>query len=355
MTPSTDAAAGNAPQPIEPAEPIEPIESIEPAEPIESIESIEPAEPIESIEPAEPAESIEGIERVEAAPLNMHMQQLAYLRAVERHGSLTVAARRLGVTQPALSQAIAQLERRLGTALLERAGRRRRLTEAGSEVARFASEVLGRATELREWLQEYEAGAGGVLRIGMIDAGSLYVLPQTVRAFREASPGVQVRLVVDRSAVLLDRLTRFELDVAFVVGPPPEGYRSTEVLREPLYVYAPPDSGEPPEQGDWALYPQGRRTRLLIDEGLALRGLRPRVTLESDNPAVLRQMVALGLCWSVLPAEIAEAGTPSLRPQRRDLVAERTLLAVRRAQAPDDVRVSRFLRLVAARGAAPAA
>ena len=148
----------------------------------------------------------EPIEAIEAAPLNVHMQQLAYLRAVERHGSLTEAARRLGVTQPALSQAIAQLERRLGTPLLERAGRGRRLTEAGLEVARFASEVLGRAAELREWLQEYEAGGAGVLRVGMIDAGSLYVLPETVRAFRDASPGVQLRLIVDRSAVLLDRL-----------------------------------------------------------------------------------------------------------------------------------------------------
>ena len=300
-------------------------------------------------------ESIEAADAVEAAPLNLHMQQLAYLQAVERWGSLTEAARRLGVTQPALSQAIAQLERRLGTPLLERAGRGRRLTEAGTEVARFASEVLGRATELREWLQEYEAGAGGVLRVGMIDAASLYVLPETVRAFRTASPGVEVRLAVDRSAVLLERLARFELDVAFVVGPPPEGYRSTEVLSEPLYVYAPPGSDETPDQGDWALYPQGRRTRLLIDEGLALRGLRPRVTLESDNPAVLRQMVVLGLCWSVLPSEIAEAGTPSLQPQRRELVAERTLLAVRRAQTPDDARVAAFLRLVAEHGAAPAA
>ncbi len=294
-------------------------------------------------------------ETSEAAPLNLHMQQLAYLQAVERWGSMTEAARRLGVTQPALSQSIAQLERRLGASLLERAGRGRRLTETGIEVARFAAEVLGRATELREWLQEYEAGAGGVLRVGMIDAASLYVLPETVRAFRAASPGVEVRLTVDRSAVLLERLARFELDVAFVVGPPPEGYRSTEVLSEPLYVYAPPGSDEEPEQADWALYPQDRRTRLLIDEGLALRGLRPRVTLESDNPAVLRQMVVLGLCWSVLPAEIAEAGTPSLRPQRRELVAERTLLAVRRAQAPDDARVASFLRLVAGHGAGPEA
>ncbi len=303
--------------------------------------------------PTATPDGVEAPEAIEAAPLNLHMQQLAYLQAVERWGSLTEAARRLGVSQPALSQSIAQLERRLGTQLLERAGRRRRLTEAGAEVARFASEVLGRAAELREWLQELEAGSAGVLRVGMIDAASLYVLPETVRAFRLASPGVDVRLAVDRSAVLLERLARFELDVAFVVGPPPEGYRSTEVLSEPLYVYAPPGSEETPEQGDWALYPQGRRTRLLIDEGLALRGLRPRVTLESDNPAVLRQMVVLGLCWSVLPAEIAEAGTPSLRPQRRELVAERTLLAVRRAQAPDDARVAAFLRLVTERGAAP--
>ena len=303
--------------------------------------------------PTATPDGVEAPEAIEAAPLNLHLQQLAYLQAVERWGSLTEAARRLGVSQPALSQSIAQLERRLGTPLLERAGRGRRLTEAGREAARFASEVLGRAAELREWLQELEAGSAGVLRVGMIDAASLYVLPETVRAFRLASPGVEVRLAVDRSAVLLERLARFELDIAFVVGPPPEGYRSTEVLSEPLYVYAPPGSEETPEQGDWALYPQGRRTRLLIDEGLALRGLRPRVTLESDNPAVLRQMVVLGLCWSVLPAEIAEAGTPSLRPQRRELVAERTLLAVRRAQAPDDARVAAFLRLVTERGAAP--
>ena len=202
-------------------------------------------------------ESIEAADAVEAAPLNLHMQQLAYLQAVERWGSLTEAARRLGVTQPALSQAIAQLERRLGTPLLERAGRGRRLTEAGIEVARFASEVLGRATELREWLQEYEAGAGGVLRVGMIDAASLYVLPETVRAFRAASPGVEVRLAVDRSAVLLERLARFELDVAFVVGPPPEGYRSTEVLSEPLYVYAPPGSGGNAGAGRLGALPAG--------------------------------------------------------------------------------------------------
>ena len=301
------------------------------------------------------AEGGDGPEAIESLPLNLHMQQLAYLQAVDRWGTLTEAARRLQVSQPALSQSLSQLERRLGVPLLERAGRRRRLTEAGLEVARFASEMLGRAAELRDWIREREAGRTGTLRVGMIDAASLYVLPETIRDFRAGYPDVHLQLVVERSGVLLERLARFELDIAFVVGPAPEGYRSSEVLREPMYLYSPPGTREEPGQGDWVLYPRGRQTRLLIDEGLALRGLWPRVTLESDNPAVLRQMVALGLGWSVLPSAIAEAGEPSLRAQRRELVAERTLLAVRREHALDDARVSEFLRLVEERGAAPAA
>src|SRR3989304_5269435 len=85
-------------------------------------------------------------------PFAFHSQQLAYLREVERAATFTAAAERLHVSQPALSQALSALERRLGVPLFERDGRHRVLTEAGVEVARFASEVLGRAAELRSWL-----------------------------------------------------------------------------------------------------------------------------------------------------------------------------------------------------------
>ncbi len=301
-----------------------------------------------------PAAALEAAEPLDALPLNLHLQQLAYLQAVERWGTLTEAARRLQVSQPALSQSLSQFERRLGVPLLERVGRRRQLTEAGREVARFASEVLGRASELRDWLVAREEGHAGTLRVGMIDAASLYVLPETVRSFRLACPDVRLQLTVDRSGALIEQLERFELDIAFVVGPAAAGFQATEVLREPLYLYAPPGAREEPQDGEWVLYPRGRQTRLLIDEGLALRGLWPRVTLESDNPAVLRQMVALGLGWSVLPPAMAEGSEPSLRNSRRELIAERTLLAVRRGQAADDARVSEFLRLVEEREFQPA-
>ena len=276
------------------------------------------------------------------------------MRALERWGTLTEAARRLQVSQPALSQSLSQLERRLGAPLLERDGRRRQLTEAGHEVARFADEVLGRAAALRDWLLARQQGHSGTLRVGTIDTAALYVLPEPIRTFRRAEPDVRLELVVDRSALLLERLERFELDLAFVVGPVDGRFEAVEVLREPLYLYAPPGTLEEPSEGEWVLYPRGRQTRLLIDEGLALRGLWPRVTLESDNPAVLGQMVALGLGWSVLPASTAEGAAPALANSRRELIAERSLLAVRRAQAPPDARADAFLRLVEGRALQPA-
>jgi DNA-binding transcriptional LysR family regulator len=276
---------------------------------------------------------------------------VASVGALPGWGTLPAAARRLQVSQPALSQSLSQLERRLGAPLLERDGRRRQLTESGHEVARFADEVLGRAAALRDWLAARAQGHAGTLRVGTIDTASLSMLPEPIRAFRRAYPDVRLELVVDRSALLLERLARFEVDLAFVIGPVPDAFEGVEVLREPLYLYAPPGTLEEPSDGEWVLYPRGRQTRLLIDEGLALRGLWPRVTLESDNPAVLGQMVALGLGWSVLPAATAEGATPELTGSRRELIAERSLLAVRRAHAPPDARADAFLRLVEDRAA----
>src|SRR5215217_3926073 len=83
-----------------------------------------------------------GGERPPGAPLNVHLQQLAYLRAVAREGSISAAAEALHVSQPALSQALAELARRLNATLFERAGRGRRLTAAGDEVLRYAEETL---------------------------------------------------------------------------------------------------------------------------------------------------------------------------------------------------------------------
>jgi DNA-binding transcriptional LysR family regulator len=276
----------------------------------------------------------------DVGPLSIHFQQLTYLREVERAGTFTEAARRLHVSQPALSQSLAELERRIGLPLFEARGRRRELTEVGREAARFASEVLGRTAEFQQWVSSYREGGAGTLTVGMIDAASLYALPDAVREFREAHPEVRLQLIVDTSSALMERLQRYELDLAFVVAPVVGEFEAVEVGREPLHIYAPPQDAGPPEDADWVLYPVGSHTRQQIDEGLARLGIVPRVTLESHNPQVLRQMVELGFGWTVLPPAVAGDGG---RLRQGEQVAVRTLLGVRRRSAVLDPRAEAFL------------
>ncbi len=277
---------------------------------------------------------------------NLHLQQLAYLRETARQGGLSRAAEALHVSQPALSQALAELERRFGLPLFERAGRGRRLTAAGQEVLQFAEEVLALAGGLSQRLDGYRAGASGPLSVGMIDAASLYVLPEVVRRFRESHPAVSLKLSVATSGELLERLRAYALDLAFVVGPVDDPrLRSTEVLREPLYLYLPADDPGERHAAHWVLYPEGSRTRAIIDAAFAQAGMRPQVALESGNPQVLRQMVAMGLGWSVLPAAIAESEPLTSGLRRGVLLAERPLHVVRRRTSPVDPRAEAFLRL----------
>ena len=245
---------------------------------------------------------------------NLHFQQLRYLREVERSATLTEAAERLHVSQPALSQALAQLERRLGVSLFERDGRRRVLTTPGarSRASRTRCSVARRNCRTR--LAAQRRGEAGTLRVGMIDAASLYVLPETIRRFRAAHPAVDLRLVSTRVPRWSRGSTRSSSTWRSSWGRSAATTTRFRCSSEPLYVYAPRGVLERPEDGSWVLYPSDSQTRALIDAGLARSGLRPRVTLESSNPEILRQMVVLGLGWSVLPPAVAESQEPSLEP-----------------------------------------
>jgi len=280
-------------------------------------------------------------------PLNLHLQQLAYLREISRHETWAQAAESLSVSQPALSQAVAEVERRLGVPLFEKIGRSRRFTDEGTEVLAYAQEVLGLSQELERSLRLRREGAGGRLRLGMIDAGSLYLLPRAVEVFRREHPKVDLELSVADSSTLERRVQRFDLDVAFVIGEPgDEGELSRELFEEEeLFIYAPVGSRGRGHSADWVLYPPESHTRACIDEGLELRGIRPRVVLESGNPQVLRQMVVLGLGWSVLPRAVAESDALALRRPRGGAVARRSLCVVRRRHRPHDPRAEAFVAL----------
>ncbi|HEU5083430.1 MAG TPA: LysR family transcriptional regulator [Acidimicrobiales bacterium] len=285
--------------------------------------------------------------------LQLTTQQLEYLVAVDTHGTWAEAAAALGVTPSALSQGIAELERRLGIALFARDGRRRVPTRDHAEVLRYAESTLAATRDLARWLASRQAGTTGAVRLGMIDAAATHHFRDVLRRHRRHRPDVALRLAVGPSRSLLDSLARAELDVVVCVETEElrEGITQQALLDDPLSVLAPTPSPSgtgrgscaprPAEWGPWVTFPAGSHTRELIADALERAGARFEVVAESHQPEVLREMVLLGVGWTVLP--LAGLGPlEGLDVVRPDLVARRLVLA-RRAGAPPDAAVDELV------------
>lgn len=275
--------------------------------------------------------------RADAPPLpNLTVQQLEYLVAVSRADTWADAAAAVGVSPSALSQGLAELERRVGVAVFARDGRRRVLTPAGRVVLAHAEAVVARTVDLARWATGVRAGTAGPVRIGMIDAAAVHHHPDLLRRFRRDHPDVELHLRVEPSGALLAGLARGDLDLVVCVRPPRpvDNVTITPLLVEPLRTYAPPDADptRPPAQwGPWVTFPSGSHSRELIAASVLAAGAPFEVIAESHQPEVLREMVRMGIGWTVLPVSQAESGAEPMTPVRVRPVAERTLVLARRS------------------------
>jgi DNA-binding transcriptional LysR family regulator len=265
------------------------------------------------------------------------MAQLAYLAAIDRHPTWAAAATSLGVTPSALSQGVAELERRLGLALYAADGRRRVPLDYTATVVDTATRVLAEVNDLVRWLRAVAGGSVGALRVGMIDIVAVHHCRESIGRFRRSNPEVEVSFAVAPTGVLLGQLERGELDVVVCVDPHGVGsFRADPLLRDDLAVYAPPGLGDvtPSAWGPWLLFPPDSRTRRQIDQRLRQLGVSDKVALESHQPEVLCEMVRAGLGWTVLPTAQAEQGpAPLLRVTPEPLLTRTISVVTRRDRA----------------------
>ncbi len=280
---------------------------------------------------------------------NLSVQQLDYLVAVHDAPTWADAAAAVGVTPSALSQGLAELERRLGVALFTRHGRRRVPTEAAEVVLAHAYAVLARTQDLARWAEQRRAGAAGGVRVGMIDAAATIHCAAGLAVFRAERPEVDLHLQVSPSGELLRDLVAARLDVVVCVAPAvlPEGLTATPLLDEDLAVYA-PEAGPPRAWGPWVTYPIGSQTRELVLDALRRAGRSVTVVAESHQPEVLAQMVALGIGWSVLPVVQVERFGVALRRVGDESFVRRNLLVAHRADGPADPTVDALVAAIQA-------
>ncbi len=282
--------------------------------------------------------------------LNLTTHQLQYLVEVSRAETLSQAAARLQISQSALSQGLSELERRLSLTLFERQGRNRVLTEVGREVVTHCERILAATRDLTIWADATSAGRLGRIQLGLIDIAAVNYFPNALIDFRAARPGIELHLSVAPSAALTRLLVAGQLDAAVIVEPAlpdrEELLRDLSfepLLTEELAIYAPRPNqadtaplGPASTWGPWVTFPPESHTRRHIARALRAAGAEFQVEAESNQPEVLRQLVILGMGWTVLPVVQAEAEPSPLVRARHSPLLTRQLVIARRVGADPD-------------------
>jgi DNA-binding transcriptional LysR family regulator len=146
----------------------------------------------------------------------LKLQQLVIFEKVVQSGSILAASRELAMTQPAVSKAIHELERRLGGTLFVRGKRGVVLSEFGLEFEQHAKSMLADLRHLADGLNAWQSGASGQLIVGTLLTASATLLPDAITRLLDAAPDIKIEVMVGSNANLFPALARGELDI--VVG-----------------------------------------------------------------------------------------------------------------------------------------
>lgn len=234
--------------------------------------------------------------------------QLRTFVEVAATGSIREAAERLVVTPPAVSAALAALQRELGVALVVREGRGLRVSPAGEVFAGYARQLLGLMEEAKLAAAGHVHPERGRVRLAAVNTVGEYVVPDVLAQFRTRYPDAEVTLEVGNRAHVWDLLAHRQVDLA-IGGRPPIGGRLATFATRPtaLVVVAAASAAEPKgttqwrdvsaahlEQQVWLLREPGSGTRAATEEFLAELGIEPRSLTLGSNGSI-RESVQVGL------------------------------------------------------------
>ena len=255
--------------------------------------------------------------------LPFDLRALEIFLAVCEAGAMAQAARALGLTQPAISQAIAELENRTGTTLFDRSVRPLALTPAGGVMRQRASALLSEARQIGPLLRETERGKLSLVRIGLVDSlvRGLSVPIATFLAKRAESVQMQSGLTAAHAGALLTR----NLDLFIGVDDMVEiaGLERFELFTEPYILLLPKGAARPETPAELARlastlplirYSARSKTGIDIERHLRRLSLEFPSGLEFDTPFGVTEMVARGQGFAIsTPLCLAEAAlTPGL-------------------------------------------
>ena len=246
----------------------------------------------------------------------MELRQLEAFVAVAEERNFTRAAARLHIAQSGLSATIRSLERELHAPLFVRTTRSVALTPAGLALLGNARRTLLSARTAVEAVAAVEGLRQGRLSLGIMQSSSLFDLPSILERFRDAYPGVQLRLSQLTSADAVRLLRDHDVDVIFTTGTEqtPSDLVSIPMFESPLMVVCADDSilADRPVADLSAVaaqphigFPVGWGVRGLADRAMHSRGLEANYVFEINDTSTVLELVEAGFGVALVPEIIA--------------------------------------------------
>lgn len=233
------------------------------------------------------------------------------------------AAVQLHMTQPPITQAIQQLERRLGVLLFERTRRSVALTPAGAALVEPTRQLLAQAAALVGRARSAASGEVGRIRLGFVSTVGFGPLPGWLRAFREAHPGIAIELREATGDVQFDAFARQDLDAGFVlhapgIEPPPPLQRLSLGI-EPMLLALPEAGPRRRSRSEWlreplVIFPRAIAPSL-YDAVLAFyhrHGVTPVIAQEAIQMQTIVNLVSAGLGVALVPRAMQQLQRPGL-------------------------------------------
>ena len=249
----------------------------------------------------------------------MDLRQLRYYLEIVDQGSITRAANKLGVAQPALSLHLKNMEEELGTALLIRTSKGVQPTAAGTILARRSRTIVDDFTRLKEEIQSLENDPTGTVRIGLPGTISGIVAIPLLNTLRERYPRITLTVAEAMSGFVGEWLKDGQVDIGVLYAPVSEkGLSAVKLVEEELVVISSPGTPLDPVltlpdlTGNSLILPsRGHGLRDLLDRHASEEGVELAVTVEIDSYANIAKLVASGVGISILPRHAVTAAATS--------------------------------------------
>ncbi len=241
---------------------------------------------------------------------NATLRQLRIFSSVARHSSFARAAEELGLTAPAVSMQIKELETEVGLPLFDRTSRKVSLTMVGEYVLAYTQRVLGAMRDAEDMVARFRGLRTGPLDVAMVSTAK-YFLPRLLARFRDEHPGVEIRLHVGNNREeVVDLMREGTVELA-IMGRPPRDWPSraepfamhphvlvTGVEHPFAHAEKVPASALLGE--DFIVREPGSGTRAALDEFMDAHQMTPRVIMQMSSNEAIKQAVMAGMGISLL-------------------------------------------------------